>query len=210
MRTPFSAFYFRPAGAIRGSTRHSVPDPGRRSSPDRAAVCGAEAALRPTWSNGPTPGRWSSLWHRLRGDQSGLLDEGPVAMSRSWRNTCNLRRPKRNWRRCGGPWCAAHRLARRRGRNERRGDWGCNRRCVRVVGPRNHRARKPEAKQRFPTLYSLFLAAGAFTGVHGTIHGPLTGESRRAAKGPSLSRAGFARRTTRGILRLPAGNAAGE
>ncbi len=28
--------------------------------------------------------RWSSLWHRLRGDQSGLLDEGPVAMSRKW------------------------------------------------------------------------------------------------------------------------------
>ena len=38
-------------------------------------------------------------------------------------NTCNRRRPKRNWRRCGGRWCAARRLARRRGRNERRSDW---------------------------------------------------------------------------------------
>ena len=32
-----------------------VPDPGRRSSPDRAAVRGAKRC-GPIWSNGPTPG----------------------------------------------------------------------------------------------------------------------------------------------------------
>ena len=29
--------------------------------------------------------RWSSLWHRVHGNKSGLLDEGPVPISRGWR-----------------------------------------------------------------------------------------------------------------------------
>jgi putative transposase len=29
--------------------------------------------------------RWSSLWHRVHGNASGLLDEGPVAIPRGWR-----------------------------------------------------------------------------------------------------------------------------
>ena len=29
--------------------------------------------------------RWSSLWHRVGGDDDGLLDEGPVTMPRRWR-----------------------------------------------------------------------------------------------------------------------------
>ena len=33
-----------------------VPDPGRRSSLECAAVCGAKRASGPIWSNGPTPG----------------------------------------------------------------------------------------------------------------------------------------------------------
>ena len=30
--------------------------------------------------------RWSSLWHRVRGNRSGLLDAGPVALPRRWRH----------------------------------------------------------------------------------------------------------------------------
>ena len=29
--------------------------------------------------------RWSSLWHRVHGDEAGLLDDGPLAMPRGWR-----------------------------------------------------------------------------------------------------------------------------
>jgi putative transposase len=29
--------------------------------------------------------RWSSLWHRLRGNKAGLLDDGPVALPSRWR-----------------------------------------------------------------------------------------------------------------------------
>ena len=29
--------------------------------------------------------RWSSLWHRVRGNQAGLLDDGPVALPGRWR-----------------------------------------------------------------------------------------------------------------------------
>jgi putative transposase len=29
--------------------------------------------------------RWSSLWHRVHGDQAGLLDDGPLPLPRRWR-----------------------------------------------------------------------------------------------------------------------------
>jgi putative transposase len=29
--------------------------------------------------------RWSSLWHRLNGNEASLVDDGPVAMPRGWR-----------------------------------------------------------------------------------------------------------------------------
>ncbi len=29
--------------------------------------------------------RWSSLWHRVRGNRAGLLDDGPLALPRRWR-----------------------------------------------------------------------------------------------------------------------------
>ena len=36
--------------------------------------------------------RWSSLWHRVRGNESGLLDEGPIALPRDWRR--HVERPQ--------------------------------------------------------------------------------------------------------------------
>src|SRR4030065_677641 len=29
--------------------------------------------------------RWSSLWHRVHGDEAGLLDDGPLRLPRRWR-----------------------------------------------------------------------------------------------------------------------------
>ncbi len=29
--------------------------------------------------------RWSSLWHRVHGDEAGLVDEGPLPLPRDWR-----------------------------------------------------------------------------------------------------------------------------
>jgi putative transposase len=36
--------------------------------------------------------RWSSLWHRLHGDEAGLLDEGPLPLPRRWRQ--HVERPQ--------------------------------------------------------------------------------------------------------------------
>ena len=34
--------------------------------------------------------RWCSLWHRLNGVAAGLVDEGPVPLSRNWRRQVQL------------------------------------------------------------------------------------------------------------------------
>ena len=37
-------------------------------------------------------GRWSSLWHRVHGDEAGPLDDGPLPLPRRWRH--NMQRPQ--------------------------------------------------------------------------------------------------------------------
>jgi putative transposase len=41
--------------------------------------------LRANLVQGPEAWRWSSLWHREQGNPAGLLDDGPVALPRRWR-----------------------------------------------------------------------------------------------------------------------------
>ncbi len=38
--------------------------------------------------------RWSSLWHRIHGDQDGLVDDGPLALPRRWRQRVQARQTK--------------------------------------------------------------------------------------------------------------------
>ena len=50
---------------------------------DRAAVRGAEPAAGELVREADA-WRWSSLWHRVQGNQAGLLDEGPLRLPRRW------------------------------------------------------------------------------------------------------------------------------
>ena len=87
--------------------------------------------------------RWSSLWHRVHGGDSGLVDDGPLTMPLDWLTTCSALKAKASWRRCDDRWCAARRLARPLGRNERPSDSACSPRFALAVVNRKHQMQRP-------------------------------------------------------------------
>jgi hypothetical protein len=90
-------------------------------------------ALRANLPKETAAWRRSSLWHRVHGDEAGLLDEGPLPLPRGWlqhvqspQTEAELETLRR--------WSAAYRLARRLGRRGQPGRWAWNRRSALGVG----------------------------------------------------------------------------
>ena len=79
--------------------------------------------------------RWSSLWHRVHGDEAGLLDDGPLAIPRGWRRHVQVAQTEAELEALRRSVLRGRRLARHRGRSERRSDWVCNRRCAPAAAP---------------------------------------------------------------------------
>ena len=95
-------------------------------------------------------GRWSSLWHRVHGDEAGPLDDGPLPLPRRWRH--NMQRPHteaelESLRRSVVRGAS---FGRRLGRIARRRNWACNRRSALAAG-RGRQSPRHNKEQRLPT-----------------------------------------------------------
>ena len=107
---------------------------------ERNALCAKLVASAEAW-------RWCSLWHRLNGVAAGLLDEGPVPLSRNWRRQVPLPQREAELAALRQSVARGRPSARRPGRRKRASDCTWNRRFAHVA------ARGRLGRPRLPKIF---------------------------------------------------------
>ena len=105
-------------------------DPGRRPFMDGAAICGAKPLARKAGRSGRCVAVVESVASSPR-QQGRTFGPRPRGVAARLAAACSIAADGSGSRGVASFGHAAHRLAKRRGNNERRSDWVCNQHCVR-------------------------------------------------------------------------------